>query len=196
MKRAAAAVVAVALSLGLSACSSDSNSIAAQAKSGSGKSFISGDGTIEQLPVADRGKPLTLSGTTVTGKKWSLSQAAGKVVVLNTWGSWCPPCVDEAPHLQKAWTKLSKQDKPVAFMGINYRESAETAVAFLRSRKITYPSLADDGGQTLLALRGKASVTPTTLVLDEKGRIAARVSGPVSTATLTGLVNTVLRESA
>ena len=80
-------------------------------------------------------------------------------------------------------------------MGINYRDGVETATAFLRANEITYPSLEDDGGRTLLALRGKANATPTTLVLDRRGRIAARVSGPVTAATLTGLVNDVLGES-
>ena len=188
--------LAAAVTLGAAACSDDPNSVAAQAKAGTNKGYVSGDGSIEEVAPDQRGEPLTLSGTTLTGKTWSVSQDAGKVVVLNTWGSWCGPCVEEAPHLQKAWEKLSGADKPVQFMGINYREGAKTAEAFLRSRHITYPSLADDGGQTLLALRGKASVTPTTLVLDKEGRIAARVSGPVTATTLSSLVTTVLRESA
>lgn len=196
MRRFVAVGLAAAVALGATACNDDPNSVAAQAKAGTNKGYVSGDGSIEQVPPGERGKPLALSGTTLKGKKWSLADDAGKVVVLNTWGSWCAPCVEEAPHLQKAWEKLSKADKPVQFMGINYREGAKTAEAFLRSRDITYPSLADDGGQTLLALRGKASVTPTTLVVDREGRIAARVSGPVTATTLRSLVNTVLRESA
>ena len=79
-------------------------------------------------------------------------------------------------------------------MGVNYRDGVSTAQAFLRANKITYPSLQDDGGRTLLALRGKANTTPTTLVLDRQGRIAARVSGPVSATTLSALVSDVLSE--
>lgn len=188
----AAAAVALSLTLGAAACSQDSNSIAAQANSGDRKGYISGDGTIERVAVADRKQPLQLSGTTLRGQHWKLSDERGKVVVVNVWGSWCGPCVREAPDLQKAWTQLHKSGKPVQFMGIDYRESAETGLAFVQSNHITYPSLADDGGQALLALRGKAASTPTTLVLDKQGRIAARVSGPVDTATLTGLVQDVL----
>ena len=92
--------------------------------------------------------------------------------------------------------RASAAGQPVQFMGINYRDGVETARAFLRANKITYPSLEDDGGRTLLALRGKANTTPTTLVLDRRGRIAARVSGPVTVTTLSGLVNDVLGESA
>jgi thiol-disulfide isomerase/thioredoxin len=182
------------LSLGLPACSSDAGSIAAQARSGDGKGYVSGDGSIERLAVGRRSTPLTLSGTTLQGTPWKVSDAKNQVLVLNVWGQWCGPCVAEMPHLQQVWSQLSAGGKPVQFMGINSRDSTETANAFLRANKITYPSLRDDGGATLLSLRGKANTTPTTLVLDRQGRIAARVSGPVTAATLRGLVSDVLGE--
>jgi thiol-disulfide isomerase/thioredoxin len=184
------------MSLAVSGCSSDAGSIAAQARSGDGKGYVSGDGSIERLALDKRSSPLTLSGTTLAGKPWKVADAKDHVLVLNVWGQWCGPCVAEMPHLQQVWSQLSAAGKSVQFMGINYRDGVETAKAFLRANKITYPSLRDDGGGTLLALRGKANTTPTTLVLDRRGRIAARVSGPVSAATLTGLVNDVLGESA
>jgi thiol-disulfide isomerase/thioredoxin len=184
------------MSVGVSACSSDAGSIAAQARSGDGKGYVSGDGTIERLAPDKRSTPLTLSGTTVQGTPWKVADARNHVLVLNVWGQWCGPCVAEMPHLQQVWSQLSAAGRPVQFMGINYRDGVETAKAFLRANKITYPSLQDDGGRTLLALRGKANTTPTTLVLDGQGRIAARVSGPVSAATLSGLVSDVLSEGA
>jgi thiol-disulfide isomerase/thioredoxin len=191
-----AAVGALALSVGVSACGTDAGSIAAQARSGDGKGFVSGDGTIERLAPGQRTTPLTLSGTTLQGTPWKVTDARGKVLVLNVWGSWCGPCVAEMPHLQQVWSKMSRAGKPVQFMGINERDGAETAAAFLRANRITYPSLVDDGGRTLLALRGKANTTPTTLVLDGTGRIAARVSGPVSAPTLVALVTDLLGESS
>lgn len=199
MLRRLSAVVAVgALCLGVASCSSDPNSIAAQAKSDratGGKGFVSGDGTIERVGPDRRATPLTLDGTTLDGAPWKVADATGNVLVLNVWGQWCGPCVAEMPDLQRVWSQVSAAGKPVRFMGINYRDGAETAKAFLRVNKITYPSLEDDGGRTLLALRGKANTTPTTLVLDRQGRIAARVSGPVSAATLNGLLDDVLGES-
>lgn len=194
--RLAAALVVGALCLGVTACSTDANSIAAQAKLGDRKGFISGDGSIERVALGQRSTPLALTGTTLQGASWKITDAKDKVLVLNVWGTWCGPCVAEAPHLQQVWSEMSEAGKPVQFMGINYRDSPETAAAFLRANKIAYPSLQDDGGRTLLALRGKANATPTTLVLDRQGRIAARVSGPVTAATLSGLINDVLSESA
>ena len=190
-----AVLAAGTFGIGVSACSPDAGSIAAQAKSGDGKGFVSGDGTIERLARDQRPAPLSLNGTTLEGVPWKSADAVNKVLVLNVWGAWCGPCVAEMPHLQQVWSQMSSAGKPVQFMGINYRDGAETAAAFLRANRITYPSLEDDGGRTLLALRGKASATPTTLVLDRQGRIAARVSGPVTAATLVGLVNDVLGEA-
>jgi len=188
-------VAVVTMSLGLTSCGSDAGSIAAQARSGDGKGYVSGDGSIERLAVDKRSSPLTLSGTTLQGAPWKVADATDRVLVLNVWGQWCGPCVAEMPHLQQVWAQLSAAGRPVQFMGVNYRDGVETALAFLRANKITYPSLRDDGGGTLLALRGMANTTPTTLVLDRRGRVAARVSGPVSAATLRGLVNDVLGES-
>lgn len=195
LHRVAAAVAVGVLCLGLTACGADANSIAAQAKSGDGKGFVSGDGSIERVEAGRRSAPLALSGLTLQGTPWKVADVRGKVLVLNVWGQWCGPCVAEMPHLQQVWSALSAAGKPVQFMGINYRDGVETAKAFLRAGKITYPSLQDDGGATLLALRGKANTTPTTLILDRQGRLAARVSGPVTAATLSGLVNDVLGES-
>ena len=194
--RAIALVSMATLVLGVSACGSDAGSIAEQARSGDGKGYVSGDGSIERVSPDQRSSPLTLAGTTLAGAPWKVADARNQVLVLNVWGQWCGPCVAEMPHLQQVWSSLISSGKPVQFMGVNYRDGVETARAFLSANKITYPSLRDDGGATLLSLRGKANTTPTTLVLDRQGRIAARVSGPVTVATLSGLVSDLLSEKA
>lgn len=193
----AAAVVATLATLVLAGCSSDPNSMDNQAKQGDDKNFVVGDGSIQRLPAADRSDPVTLSGTTLTGKPWSLKDAAGRVVVVNVWGSWCPPCVAETPRLRQAYSRLQAQHAPVSFIGINEQEAPPTARAWLERNHVTYPSLRWDGGAALLGLQGKASATPSTLVLDSQGRIAARISGEVtSAATLVDLVHDVLSPNA
>lgn len=194
--RIAGAVAAVALLLGASACTEDPNSIAAQAKAGDQKGYISGDGAVERVAVADRAEPVDLEGDLVGGGSWSSASARGTdVVVLNVWGSWCAPCVAEAPDLQKVWADLQAADAPVQFMGIDFREGPASGAAFARKAGITYPSLSDKPGVLILDLQGKAPTVPTTLVLDTEGRIAARVNGPVQASTLRGLVDDVLAES-
>src|SRR5665647_3988490 len=136
--RLAAAVAVGALCLGVTACHSNANSIAAQAKSGDGKGFVSGDGTIERVAPEQRAPPLTVSGTTLQGVTWTVADAKGKVLVLNVWGQWCGACVAEMPNLQQVWSQVSASGEPVQFMGINYRDGADTARAFMRANKITY----------------------------------------------------------
>jgi thiol-disulfide isomerase/thioredoxin len=158
------------------------------------KGYISGEGVITELPAAQRQAPGTVAGESLDGKHLSLAAERGKVVVVNVWGSWCGPCVAEAPDLQKAWGSISKAGKPVQFMGIDFREAPERGAAFAKAKNITYPSLTDESGVLILGLQGKAPTVPTTLVLDRTGRIAARVNGETSTSTLTGLVDDVLAE--
>jgi thiol-disulfide isomerase/thioredoxin len=198
-RRHGALVAASALGLALltAACTQDANSVASQAMAGDGKGYVAGDGTVQQLAAASRSTTVSLSGTTVDGKAWSTANdAAGQVVVVNVWGSWCAPCVDETPHLQQVWQSYSASGKPVAFVGIDIKEGTATAAAFLKANGVTYPSLSDSasGGQPMLALQGKAAATPSTLVLDRQGRIAARVLGATTASTLTALVDDVLAE--
>jgi len=178
------------------ACSADPDSVEEQARSGDRKGYVAGDGSIEQLTASERGEPVRLVGTTLEGERWSLADRAGSVVVVNVWGSWCPPCIEETPALQKAWEKVQTDGRNVDFIGLDKLESPETGLAFQKANKLTYPSLAYDGGVPILSLQGKASATPTTLVLDPQGRIAARVSGPVSTTTLLGLIDDAIDEKA
>lgn len=192
--RWAAVLAAGALVTGTTACSSDPNSIAEQAKAGDRKGYVSGDGTIEQLAPDQRGNTVALTGTTLEGEPWTMKGKEGTVLVVNVWGSWCPPCIEETPDLQKAWEQVQADGLDVQFIGLDKMESPETGLAFQKANKVTYPSLAYDGGVPILALQGKATATPTTLVLDRAGRIAARVSGPVTTSTVIALVDDVLAE--
>ena len=185
---------AAVLLLGGTACTDDPNSVAAQARAGDQKGYVSGDGAVETIPQADRAEPVELSGELLDGTAWDSASARGDVLVVNVWGSWCAPCVAEAPDLQKVWSELQAEQAPVRFVGINFREDPARGAAFAKKAGMTYPSLSDEesGGVLILALQGKAPTVPTTLVLDRQGRIAARVNGPVSASTLRGLVDDVV----
>lgn len=156
---------------------------------------MSGDGSVERIVNAERADPVTLDGVTLDGSPWSsASLPGGTVLVLNVWGSWCGPCVGEAPELEKAWTQLQAQGRPVQFLGLDFKEGPEAGLAFQRRYGVTYPSLTYDGGLAVLSLQGKAPTVPTTLVLDGSRRIAARILGATTAATLTGLVTDVLAQ--
>lgn len=152
--------------------------------SGTGsKQYIEGDGQITQVPVADRGDPIEMSGKDLTGKPLSLSEFRGQVVVVNVWWSACPPCRTEAPVLVQA---AASKEHPAAYVGIDIRDSdVAQAKAFERSFGIPYPSVFDPSGKALLPFSGTLSprTVPSTVVLDKQGRIAAAVIGPVPTVT-------------
>jgi thiol-disulfide isomerase/thioredoxin len=182
-----------AAAVALAGCSGGGGStVAAQAKGAGDRGYISSDGTVESIAVADRRTTIRVQGTTLEGRPLDTGADRGKVVVLNTWGSWCPPCNAEAADLQRVWQQQRRAG--VAFVGIALREEPATGLAFQRRFGITYPSVRWDGGKVLLQLKGKATAPPTTLVLDRKGRLAARVSGKVDARTLSGLVDDVRSE--
>ncbi len=171
----------------LSACAND------EVGSSGDRGFVSGKGIITRLPAQEREKPGDVSGESLDGKPLSLGDFAGRTVVVNVWGSWCAPCRAEAPDLVAASEDLADED--VQFLGINSRDlDRAAALAFQRRYEVPYPSIYDQKGQTLLAFRGTLSpnAIPSTVVIDEQGRVAASVIGEVSRSTLVGLVEDVM----
>lgn len=149
------------------------------------------EGPVTIVPPASRGEAVDLSGKTLDGGELDVAQFRGTVVVVNVWGSWCPPCRKEAPQLERAYRDLSARG--VVFVGVDTRDNLAAARAFVVRYSITYPSLVDDG-PLLLAFRGAvpAAAVPTTIILDGAGRVAARVIGGTDAATVEGLVDDVL----
>ena len=190
--RAVAAVLAGALAL--AGCSGGSHTVAAAARGDGDRGYISEDGTVESIAIADRRTTIRVQGTTLEGRPLDTQADRGQVVVLNTWGSWCPPCNAEAADLQKVWQQ--QRSNGVQFVGIALREEPATGIAFQRRFGITYPSVRWDGGKVLLQLKGKATAPPTTLVLDRQGRLAARGAGKVDAGTLSALVDDVRNETS
>lgn len=154
--------------------------------------YVSGKGVITRLAEADRVAPGEVSGTTIDGDPISLADFAGQTVVINVWGSWCPPCRAETPDLVAAEKEL--RDDDVAFLGINSRDLNQAAAqAFVRRFGVPYPSIYDQQGETLLAFSGTLTPNsvPSTVIIDDQGHVAASVLGQVTTSTLVGLVEDV-----
>lgn len=159
--------------------------------------YIAGDGTISIYEPAEREAAPEFGGELLDGGEFQLADALGDVVVLNVWGSWCPPCRKEAPDLQAAYEAL--QPEGVQFVGVNVRDTNGTRAPqqFEDEFGITYPSVYDPKADALLAFRETIppAAIPSTLVVDREGRIAARVLGPLGEATLTDIVAEVAAES-
>ncbi|MDN4599324.1 TlpA disulfide reductase family protein [Leifsonia sp. NPDC014704] len=173
------AAMAAATALVLTGCTAN-DSLATQYRSGNGQNYIAGDGTVSEYAAANRGAPVSFTGTLQDGSTVSSAKYAGKVLVVNFWYAGCPPCRVEAPMLQSLSQKYA--DRGVAFLGVNLYDSAQTAASFEKDKGVTYPSVLDrDSGSVLLAFSKTVppKATPTTLVVDKKGRVAARILGAI-----------------
>ncbi len=119
-------------------------------------------------------------------------------MVVNFWYAACGPCRVEAKDLESVWKKY--QGKGVSFVGVNTYDQAGTAQSFNQKYGVTYPSIIDvNTGAAKLAFAEATSIqaTPTTLVLDKQGRVAARVIGPIGSASiLETLIQDALAEKA
>jgi thiol-disulfide isomerase/thioredoxin len=187
VRRTAATLLALSVLGSAAACSDEVGSSGDQG-------FVSGKGIITAVAPADREKPGEVAGETLDGQDVSLEQYAGKVVVVNVWGSWCAPCRKEAPMLADAAREWA--DKDVVFLGINTRDQSKAAAeAFVRRFDIPYDSLYDPQGRTLLSFRDSLAMSsiPSTVVVDADGRAAGRVLGELSRSTLDGLVEEAQR---
>ncbi|MFJ5774528.1 TlpA family protein disulfide reductase [Streptomyces sp. NPDC093094] len=159
--------------------------------------FVTGADGIARVAAGERNPVGSIKGETVDGGHLDVTRFKGKVVVINVWGSWCPPCRAEAPYLNQ----VAKETKPkgVEFFGINTRDGEKTqAKAFEDEARISYPSLYDPIGKTLMSGFPKGTVSlqglPVTVVLDREGKTAARVFGGVDREKLHMMIDPVLKE--
>ena len=148
-------------------------------------------------PPEQRGAVRGLSGESLfePGRTIGLDDFRGQVVVLNVWGAWCGPCRAEMPDLQYVHQQM--QPAGVTLLGIDVRDDRDAARDFMTDRAITYPSIFDGPGRSLLALRGfPRNTVPSTIVLDRSHRVAAVVLTAVRVGELLPVVQRVAAEPA
>lgn len=151
--------------------------------------FQGGDGSVTIIPGDERQPAPELNGETLDGEQLSTADFAGQMMLLNVWGSWCAPCRKEAPAL----VEVDSQYPDVQFIGINTRDlDPVPARAFVRSFEVPYPNIYDPDGALLLEFgQLPPKAIPSTLVIDEQGRVAARILGEVTASTLAGVIDDV-----
>lgn len=157
---------------------------------------VDGGGVIATYASGHRALMPQIAGKDLAGNELNLAQYAGKVIVLNFWASWCPPCRSEAPALEQAYTDTRAAG--VQFVGIDIRENGVSdGVHFATAHHIDYPSISDQADRVALAFRGHAvpQSPPTTLVIDRSGHIAARGLGEMRYEQLVQVVRAVAVEA-
>lgn len=187
-------LLAGAAVLGLAGClaACSGGAIAANTPMSNGQSYVGGSYSSIYYAPGDRPAAPAVSGTMLTGAKFSLTAQRGSLVVLNFWGSWCAPCRREAPALAALADHF--KSAPVRFIGDDVQDAPANAAAFERTFDVGYPSLNDPGEQVALAFHGAVPPVgiPTTLLIDKTGHIAGRVVGEVSYRDLRTLIAKVL----
>ena len=157
--------------------------------------YIGGDGQIITILPEDRDAPVEASGETTTGDRLDLADYRGQVVVANVWWSQCGPCRKEMPLLVDV---VGDVDDAV-LVGVNVRDaSADNARSFERAVGVDFASFYDPGSEVLLAFKKlKPTAIPSTAILDRQGRLAALVTGEITSGvTLRDVISDVAAETA
>lgn len=125
------------------------------------------------------GKTANDFALTMDGKPQHLSDYRGKVVVLNFWASWCPPCVEEAPSLVRLQRHIEAGGGTV--LGVSIDSDPAAYGKFLETQGINFPTWRDPNVQdnkSKIALGYGTSMIPETYVIDRHGKIARKLVGP------------------
>jgi len=111
--------------------------------------------------------------TDIDGRQHRLGDYRGRVVIVNFWATWCPPCREEMPSMQRAWERI--RDEGIVMLGINLGEDEDAIFEFTAGYPVDFPLLMDRDSSVIRAwgVRG----LPTTFVIDPRGRIRYRAVG-------------------
>ncbi|HKJ71620.1 MAG TPA: TlpA disulfide reductase family protein [Gammaproteobacteria bacterium] len=131
------------------------------------------------------------------GKTYRLSDLRGKVVLINFWASWCPPCRQEIPSMQRLYEDL--QGQPFQVLAVNVGEREPTVFSFARGEldtELTFPILLDPDAGVIDKYPAKG--LPTSFLVDRQGRIAYKAVGgrDMTSDAFAGTVRKLLRSGA
>jgi cytochrome c biogenesis protein CcmG/thiol:disulfide interchange protein DsbE len=139
-----------------------------------------------------RGRPEKDFSLTLDGKAARLSDLRGKVVVLNFWATWCPPCVDEAPSLNALQRRIAPLGGVV--LGVSVDDDQGAYEDFLKAYNISYPTYRDPTKK--IALDYGSTMYPETYVINRDGRFDRKIIGPQdwTSPEMTAYLDSVLHE--
>jgi thiol-disulfide isomerase/thioredoxin len=185
-------LVMLSMVLALAGCSTGKDAVS----QGTNFQFVAPGGQTDIVYDSGRQPIPPLSGEDLVnaGKRISVADYAGKVVVLNLWGQWCAPCRTEAPELERLYQQ--NQAAGVQVLGYDVRDFDRSPPQdFARDRGLTYPSIYDPPGRGLLALSGyPLNAVPSTIVIDKHQRVAAIYLRSILAADITPLVQRLATE--
>jgi thiol-disulfide isomerase/thioredoxin len=142
------------------------------------------------IPVEVNFPAPELNLTHIDGSEVSLQDHRGKVILVNNWATWCPPCKAEMPTLQAFYQEYV--DKGFVLVAIEAGEPAEEVIQFVENYGITFPVWLDPSNLALTAFRNSA--LPSSYVIDQDGIVRLAWSGAINRSTLEQYVTPLLEE--
>lgn len=137
------------------------------------------------------------------GTEHKLSDYKGKVVFLNFWATWCPPCNKELPDIEELYKQYNMNQEDVIFLGIvnpsstkypnNQDVSKEEIISFMKNKNFTFPTLFDETGE--ISKYYNISAFPTTYMIDKEGNIAGYVPGMMTKDIMMNVINQTLQKT-
>lgn len=139
----------------------------------------------------DRIKSIDFTLTDQYGKTHKLSDYEGKVVFLNFWATWCPPCKEEMPYIEQLYKDYNKNNDDVVILGVaspnlGREGSREHVVNFLKDQGYTFPVVLDEDGT--LAYQYGINAFPTTFIIDKEGYVTQYIPGAMDKATMASFI--------
>jgi cytochrome c biogenesis protein CcmG/thiol:disulfide interchange protein DsbE len=158
-----------------------------------GKGLFLSPNTTESALIGKQAKPFQVTvldgGDRLNGKsEVSLTDFAGKTLILNFWASWCESCREEAREFEAFWQAHSSE---VIVLGVAIQDTPEEALAFAKTFGKTYPIALDVSGKA--GIDYGVTGVPETFVIDPTGKIANKVNGPVTKVELERLLASIAK---
>ena len=140
-------------------------------------------------PMSERRSSVNFSLPEINGGVWNFGEQRGRVVVINYWATWCPPCRVETPGLVNVANDY--KSRGVEMVGVTMDENLSDVPPFIEKYQIKYPILLPDTDPNI----GAATALPTTLLFDKNGRLAKKYTGIVLESTLKSDIEILLAET-
>lgn len=146
-------------------------------------SLVQDDSSLESVKMSSIGEGIPAPDFTfpgLDGKNTSLSDYKGKVVLVNIWATWCPPCVEEMPSMQKLYNEFNGKNFEILAVSID-AAGVDAVAPFMKKHKLSFPALMDPKG-TIKSMYRVTGI-PESFIIDKQGILVGKIIGPRDWAT-------------